>query len=401
MPLLSEALGRIQPSPTVGITQTANEMRRQGRDVIALSAGEPDFDTPDHIKKAAYDAIAAGKTKYTAVNGIHELREAIAAKFERDNSLKVKPEECFVGSGGKQIIFNAMMATLDPGDEVVIVAPYWVSYPDIVQLCGATPVIVHAGAETGFRPTPEMLADAITDRTKWLILNSPSNPSGAAMSADDLKAIAGVVRRHENLQVLTDDIYEQLMYDGRKFATLAQVAPDLEDRVLTMNGVSKSHSMTGWRIGYCTGPAEILKAMAKLQSQSTSNASSISQWAAVEALNGPMDFLDDWRAAFKDRRDLVVGRLNDIEGLDCLTPEGAFYVFPSCKEVLGRTTATGRTLETDEDFVMALLEEAGVALVHGSAFGLEGHFRVSYAAGTDQLNGALDRIGEFCKSLRD
>jgi aspartate aminotransferase len=400
MAFLSEALSRIKPSATVGITQKARAMAREGRDIIALSAGEPDFDTPQHVRDAAIAAMNSGKTRYTDVDGIPELKQAVADKFRRDNGLDVTAADCFVSSGGKQVIFNALMATLNPGDEVVVPVPYWVSYPEIVALCGATPVLARATAETGFKLRPEVLAAAITPATKWLILNSPSNPSGAAYSAEDLRALAEVLRQAPQVHVLTDDIYEPLVYDGLKFATLAQVAPDLMGRVLTMNGVSKSHAMTGWRIGYCTGPRELLSGMLKLQSQSTTNPSSISQWAAVAALNGPQDFLVGWREEFQARRDLVVAGLNAAAGVTCLMPQGAFYVFPSCAGALGKATAGGRRLETDADFVMGLLEETGVALVHGTAFGLAGHFRLSYAASRAELNAAVERIGAFCAGLR-
>ncbi len=399
MAMVSRALWRINASATVGISQKARELVARGRDIIALSAGEPDFDTPRHIKDAAIAAIEAGKTKYTNVEGIAELREAIAAKFERDNRLAVSPENCFVGTGGKQIIYNALMATLNTGDEVVIPVPYWVSYPDIVRLAGAKPVFASASAATAFKLTPGILEAAISEATKWLILNSPSNPSGAAYSEDELKALGEVLKRHGQVHILTDDIYEQLIYDGASFATIGEVCPELAGRTLTLNGVSKSHAMTGWRLGYCTGPAPILAQMKKLQSQSTTHATSISQWAAVEALNGPQDFLAGWREVFQSRRDLVVGALNGIEGIQCLTPQGAFYVFPSIEALLGKTSAGGYRIKSDEDFVMALLEENGVALVHGGAFGLPGHFRLSYAASNDQLEEALSRIRVFCQGL--
>jgi aspartate aminotransferase len=399
MGFLSEALGRVAPSATVGITQKAREMARAGRDVIALSAGEPDFDTPLHVRQAAVEAMNAGKTRYTNVDGIPELKEAVAAKFRRDNGLEVTAADCFVSSGGKQIIFNALMATLNPGDEVVVPVPYWVSYPEIVRLCGAEPVFAVADASTGFKLTPEALERAITPATKWLILNTPSNPSGAAYTADELKDLASVLLRHEHVHILTDDIYEVLVYDGGTFATIAQVEPALQARTLTMNGVSKSHAMTGWRIGYCTGPRRLLGAMTKLQSQSTTNPSSISQWAAVAALEGPQDFLAEWREVFQNRRDLVVAGLTADTGLDCLTPEGAFYVFPSCQRLLGNTSAGGTRLATDEDFVLALLEETGVALVHGMAFGLPGHFRLSYAASNAELEEAVRRIQAFCGGI--
>jgi aspartate aminotransferase len=400
MGFLSDALNRVQPSATVGITQKARDLAREGRDVIALSAGEPDFDTPQHVKDAAMRAMAAGKTKYTNVDGIPELKEAVAQKFRRDNGLDVTAADCFVGSGGKQIIFNALMATLNPGDEVVVPVPYWVSYPEIVRLCGATPVEALATAETGFKLTPDALEAAITPATKWLILNTPSNPSGAAYTADELRGLADVLLRYPHVHILTDDIYEVLVYDDGVFATIAGVEPALRERTLTMNGVSKSHAMTGWRIGYCTGPRPLLAAMLKLQSQSTTNASSISQWAAVEALNGPQDFLAEWRRVFQRRRDLVVAGLTANTGLECLVPEGAFYVFPSCKRLLGKATAAGTSLRTDEDFVTALLDETGVALVHGSAFGLAGHFRLSYAAADSQLEAAVSRIQDFCAGIK-
>ncbi|MCB9994393.1 MAG: pyridoxal phosphate-dependent aminotransferase [Hyphomicrobiaceae bacterium] len=399
MAFLSEALGRIKPSPTVGITQKARELKQAGRDVIALSAGEPDFDTPQHIKDAAIEAIQSGKTKYTNIEGIAELREAVRAKFRRDNSLDVAIEETFVATGGKQVIFNALMATLNPGDEVVIPVPYWVSYPDIVLLAGGTPVFARADAGSGFKLTAEELDRRITTSTKWLILNSPSNPSGAAYSAAELRELADVLMRHPQVHILTDDIYEKLTYEGT-FATIAEVEPALYGRTLTLNGVSKSHAMTGWRIGYCAAPVPLVKAMAKLQSQSTTHASSISQWASVAALNGPEDFLKGWRKSFVDRRDRMVTGLNAIEGVECLTPPGAFYVFPSIEGLLGRKTPKGRPVETDEDFVMGLIEEGGVALVHGAAFGLPGHFRLSYAASMTELEAALARIGDFCAQLR-
>ena len=398
--LLSRALGRIQPSATVAISRQAADMQRAGRDVISLAAGEPDFDTPRHVRDAAIQAINAGKTRYTNVDGIPELKEAVARKFRRDNGLEVEAADCFVAAGGKQIIFNALLATLDPGDEVVIPVPYWVSYPEIVRLCDANPVYAKADATTGFKLTPEALEAAITPRSKWLILNTPSNPSGAAYSAAELGKLAEVLMRHPQVHVLTDDIYEVLVYDGGRFATIAEVEPALQPRTLTMNGVSKSHAMTGWRIGYCTGPREMLGGMLKLQGQSTTNPSSISQWAAVAALDGPQEFLSEWREVFQGRRDLVVGGLNAAAGIECLTPEGAFYVFPSVQGLLGRRSASGRELATDEDVVLALLEETGVALVHGSAFGLPGHLRLSYAAANAQLEDAVGRIQAFCASVK-
>jgi aspartate aminotransferase len=396
---LSDALARVAPSATVAITQKARVLAQEGRDIIALAAGEPDFNTPEHVRAAAVRAMDEGKTRYTNVDGIAELKEAVAAKFRRDNGLDVTAADCFVSSGGKQIIFNAMLATLNPGDEVVVPVPYWVSYPEIVRLCGAEPVFAVADASTGFKLSPEALEAAISPRTKWLILNTPSNPTGAAYTADELKGLAQVLLRHPHVHILTDDIYEVLVYDGGKFATIAQVEPELQPRTLTMNGVSKSHAMTGWRIGYCTGPRPLLQAMTKLQGQSTTNPSSISQWAAVEALNGPQEFLAEWRQVFQQRRDLVVQGLNANTGLDCLTPEGAFYVFPSCQRLLGKTSLGGVKLGTEEDFVMALLEETGVALVHGAAFGLPGHFRLSYAASNAELEEAVRRIQGFCAGI--
>mgnify|MGYP001370485379 CR=1 FL=1 len=400
MGFLSDALGRVAPSATVAISQKARILAQEGRDIIALSAGEPDFDTPLHVREAAKKAMDEGRTRYTNVDGIAELKEAVARKFRRDNGLDVTAADCFVSSGGKQIIFNALMATLNPSDEVVIPVPYWVSYPEIVRLCGAEPVFAVADASTGFKLSPEALEGAITSRTKWLILNTPSNPTGAAYTAEELRRLAEVLVRHPHVHILTDDIYEVLVYDGGTFATIAQVEPALQPRTLTMNGVSKSHAMTGWRIGYCTGPRPLLAAMTKLQSQSTTNPSSISQWAALAALDGPQDFLAEWRQVFQDRRDMVVKGLNADTGLDCLTPEGAFYVFPSCQRLLGKTSAGGTKLDTDEDFVMALLDETGVALVHGTAFGLPGHFRLSYAASNAELEEAVRRIQGFCAGVR-
>jgi aspartate aminotransferase len=342
MAFLSDALGRVAPSATVAISQKARVMAQEGKDIIALSAGEPDFDTPVHVRDAAKKAMDEGKTRYTNVDGIPELKEAVARKFKRDNGLDVTAADCFVSSGGKQIIFNALMATLNPGDEVVIPVPYWVSYPEIVRLCGADPVFAVADASTGFKLSPEALEAAITPKTKWLLLNTPSNPTGAAYTAAELRGLADVLLRHEHVHILTDDIYEVLVYDGGKFSTIAQVEPKLQPRTLTMNGVSKSHAMTGWRIGYCTGPRPLLAAMTKLQGQSTSNPTSISQWAAVAALDGPQEFLGEWLKVFQERRDLVVKGLNANTGLDCLTPEGAFYVFPSCQRLLGKTSAAGR-----------------------------------------------------------
>lgn len=400
MAFLSEAILRIAPSATVAISRKAADMKRAGRDVISLAAGEPDFDTPLNVREAAARAMAEGKTRYTNVDGIPELKAAVARKFKRDNGISASLDEIMVSSGGKQIIFNAMLATLNPGDEVVIPVPYWVSYPEIVRLCDATPVFAVADAATGFKLTPEALEAALTPATKWLIFNSPSNPSGAAYTAAELKGLAEVLVRHEHVHILTDDIYEVLVYDGGRFATIAEVEPALQPRTLTMNGVSKSHAMTGWRIGYCTGPKELIGAMTKLQGQSTTNPSSIAQWAALEALDGPQDFLAGWRARFQERRDLVVRGLNANTGLDCLTPQGAFYVFPSVGNLLGRASRAGARLETDQDFVMALLEETGVALVPGSAFGAPGQMRLSYAASNAELEAAVTRIQEFCAGVR-
>lgn len=399
MGFLADSLDRIKPSPTLAVTALAAELKAQGRDVIGLGAGEPDFDTPENIKAAAKRAIDAGDTKYTAVGGTAALKEAITAKFKRENGLDYPSDQIIVGVGGKQVIFNAMLATLNPGDEVVIPAPYWVSYPDIVALSGGIPVIVDSTIETGFRIAPEALEAAITPATKWLIFNSPSNPSGAAYSQDDLEGLAAVLRRHEQVWTLSDDMYEHLMYDGFEFATLAQVAPDLYDRILTVNGVSKSYAMTGWRIGYAGGPADLIKAMAKLQSQSTSNAASISQAAAVEALSGPQDFIAERSKIFSERRDLVVGMLNQAVGLECARPQGAFYVYPSCKGVIGRKTPDGTVIESDEDFCKYLLGAEGVAVVHGTAFGLSPYFRVSYATSTAALTEACERIQRACAAL--
>ncbi|MEQ1901980.1 MAG: pyridoxal phosphate-dependent aminotransferase [Devosia sp.] len=400
MAFLSDAILRIQPSATVAISRKAADMKRGGRDVISLAAGEPDFDTPLNVREAAIRAMAEGKTRYTNVDGIPELKAAVQRKFKRDNNITASLEEIMVASGGKQIIFNALLATLNKGDEVVIPVPYWVSYPEIVRLCDATPVFAVADASTGFKLKPEVLEAAITPKTKWLILNTPSNPTGAAYTAAELRGLTEVLMRHPQVHILTDDIYEVLVYDGGRFATVAEVEPSLQPRTLTMNGVSKSHAMTGWRIGYCTGPKDLIAAMTKLQGQSTTNPSSIAQWAAVEALDCPQEFLSGWRAKFQERRDLVVKGLNANTGLDCLTPEGAFYVFPSVKRLLGMTSKSGLELETDEEFVMALLEETGVALVHGTAFGLPGHMRLSYAASNRELEDAVSRIQGFCGELR-
>jgi len=396
MGLIAHALERIKPSPTMAITSKAREMKAAGFDVIGLGAGEPDFDTPDNVKQAAIAAIERGETKYTAVDGIPELKRAIASKFERENDLTYKPAEITVGSGGKQVLYNALLATLNPGDEVIVPSPYWVSYPDIVLLAGATPVVVETKLEDGFKLSPKALAASITPRTKWFIFNSPSNPTGAAYSREEIKALTDVLLKHENVWVLSDDIYEHLVYDGFAFSTPAQVEPKLKGRTLTMNGVSKAYSMTGWRIGYAGGPEPLIKAIATLQSQSTSNPCSISQWASVEALEGPQDFLKRWVASFQDRRDLVVSMLNQAKGISCPTPEGAFYVYPSCAGVIGRTSRDGKKIETDEDFATALLQEEGVAVVHGAAFGLSPFFRISYATGLEALEEACRRIQRFC-----
>ena len=399
MGLISHALERVKPSPTITITGKARELKAAGFDVIALGSGEPDFDTPDNVKQAAVAAIQRGETKYTAVDGIPELKRAIASKFERENGLSYKPSEITVGTGGKQVLYNALLATLNPGDEVIIPSPYWVSYPDIVLLSGATPVAVETKLEDGFKLSPQALAAAITPRTKWFIFNSPSNPTGAAYTRDDVKALTDVLLKHENVWVLSDDIYEHLVYDGFAFSTPAQVEPRLKGRTLTMNGVSKAYAMTGWRIGYAGGPEPLIKAISTLQSQSTSNPCSISQWASVEALEGPQDFLKRWVASFQDRRDLVVSMLNQAKGISCPTPEGAFYVYPSCAGVIGRTSRDGKKIETDEDFATALLQEEGVAVVHGAAFGLSPFFRVSYATGIAALEEACRRIQRFCANV--
>lgn len=399
MAFLSDALNRIKPSMTTAIAVQARALRAQGRDIISLSVGEPDFDTPDAVKEAAKQAIDAGHTKYTNPDGIPELKAAISDKFARDNGLTYAPEQITVASGGKQVIFNALMATVNPGDEVVIPAPYWVSYPDMVALLGGVPVITPVGADAGFKLTPQDLAAAITPRTKWLILNSPSNPTGAAYTAEELSALMAVLRDHPQVWVLSDDIYEHLTYDGLTFATPAQVAPDMADRILTMNGVSKAYAMTGWRIGYAGGPEALIKAMAKLQSQSTLHPCSIAQWAALAALSGPQDDLARNRQIFARRRDLVVERINQIPGLSCATPQGAFYVFPSITDCLGKTTAGGQKIDTDDAFCAALLDEEGVATVFGAAFGLPGHFRISYATSDALLTQACDRLARFVQGL--
>ena len=396
---LSATLARVKPSPTMAITALSQEMKAAGKDVIGLSAGEPDFPTPENIRAAGIRAIEEGKTRYTAPDGIIELKEAVCAKFRRDNGLEYTPKQVSIGTGGKQILYNALMATLNPGDEVVIPAPYWVSYPDMVLLAGGEPVIAPAGIETSFKLTPEALEAAITPKTRWFIFNSPSNPTGAGYSWDELKALTDVLMRHPHVWVLTDDMYEHLAYDGFEFCTPAQVEPALYDRTLTCNGVSKAYAMTGWRIGYAGGPADLIKAMGKALSQTTSNAASISQWAAVEALTGPQDFIAPNNETFRRRRDLVLERLRAIDGIECPTPEGAFYVYPSIKGLIGKTTAGGTKLDTDEDFATALLEEAGVAVVFGAAFGLSPAFRVSYATSDEALQEACKRIADFCAAL--
>ncbi|WAP69240.1 pyridoxal phosphate-dependent aminotransferase [Jiella pelagia] len=399
MAFLAAALDRVKPSATIAVSQKARELKAKGRDVIGLGAGEPDFDTPDNVKEAAIDAIRRGETKYTPVAGIPQLREAISQKFKRENGLDYKPEQTIVGTGGKQVLFNAFMATLNPGDEVIIPAPYWVSYPEMVAICGGTSVFVEAGISTGFKLTPEALENAITEKTKWFLFNSPSNPSGAAYTHDELKALTDVLMRHPQVWVMTDDMYEHLVYGDFTFATPAQVEPALYDRTLTINGVSKAYAMTGWRIGYAGGPLELIKAMDMIQGQQTSGACSIAQWAAVEALNGPQDFIQKNKAIFQGRRDLVVGMLNQARGIDCPSPEGAFYVYPSCKGLIGKKTPGGKVIETDQDFVTELLEAEGVAVVHGSAFGLGPNFRISYATSEAQLEEACTRIQRFCGSL--
>ncbi|MGC9368309.1 MAG: pyridoxal phosphate-dependent aminotransferase [Paracoccaceae bacterium] len=399
MSFLSATLDRVKPSPTIAVTTKARELKAAGKDVIGLGAGEPDFDTPDNIKEAAKAAIDAGKTKYTAPDGIPELKEAICAKFKRDNGLDYTPAQVSVGTGGKQILYNALMATLNPGDEVIIPAPYWVSYPDMVLLAGGEPVTVPASAENAYKLTPEQLEAAITPKTKWFIFNSPSNPTGAGYTWDELKALTEVLMRHPHVWVMTDDMYEHLVYGDFEFCTPAQVEPGLYDRTLTCNGVSKAYAMTGWRIGYAAGPEMLIAAMRKIQSQSTSNPCSISQWAALEALNGPQDFIASNNAIFKRRRDMVVEMLNLAEGITCPTPEGAFYVYPSIEGCLGKTSEGGVKIEDDEAFATALLEEKGVAVVFGAAFGLSPCFRVSYATSDEALKEACSRIQDFCAKL--
>ncbi|WP_166416576.1 pyridoxal phosphate-dependent aminotransferase [Cochlodiniinecator piscidefendens] len=400
MSFLANTLSRVKPSPTIAISTKAKDLKAEGRDIIALSAGEPDFDTPQNIKDAAIAAINSGKTKYTAPDGMPELKEAICAKFKRENSLNYTPTQVSVGTGGKQILYNALMATLNPGDEVLIPAPYWVSYPDMVLLAGGEPTFVAASIENKFKITPEALEAAITPKTKWFIFNSPSNPTGAGYTWDELRALTDVLLRHPHVWVMSDDMYEHLAYDGFKFCTPAEVEPKLYDRTLTTNGVSKAYAMTGWRIGYAAGPVELIAAMRKIQSQSTSNPCSVSQWAAVEALNGTQDYLPENNVMFKRRRDLVVSMLSEIEGVTCPTPEGAFYVYPFISGLIGKTSAGGTQITNDEAFATALLEETGVAVVFGAAFGLSPAFRVSYATSDEALKDACTRIQGFCNGLK-
>ena len=400
MPFLSDTLSRVKPSPTIAMTNKAAELKAEGRDIIGLSAGEPDFDTPANIAEAGRRAIAEGRTRYTAVDGIPELKRAICVKFKRDNDLDYTPSQVSVGTGGKQVLYNALMATLNPGDEVIIPAPYWVSYPDMVLLAGGTPVTVACGIAAGFKITPDQLEAAITPATKWFLFNSPSNPTGAGYSWDELKALSEVLLRHPHVWVMTDDMYEHLTFGDFRFCTPAQVEPELMGRTLTVNGVSKAYAMTGWRIGYAAGPEALIRAMAKVQSQSTSNPSSVSQWAAVEALNGPQDFIATNNTVFERRRDLVVAGLNAAPGVTCPVPDGAFYVYPDISGCIGKTSAGGTVIGDDEAFATALLEEEGVAVVFGAAFGLSPNFRVSYATSDAALEDACTRIRRFCEGLR-
>lgn len=395
----SLSLKRVKPSPTIAMTTLAQELKAQGRDIISLSAGEPDFDTPEHIKRAAAAAIAAGKTKYTAPDGMPELKQAICKKFSRENALEYSPSQISVGTGGKQTLFNALMATLNAEDEVIIPAPYWVSYPDMVLLAGGTPVVVATDVKDNYKLTAKALRAAITENTKWFIFNSPSNPTGAGYTAPELKALTDVLLDFPDVMVMSDDMYEHLTYDGFKFVSPAQVEPRLYARTLTCNGVSKAYAMTGWRIGYAAGPEALIAAMRKVQSQTTSNPCSISQWAALEALEGPQAFLQDNQTLFKGRRDLVVAGLNAIEGITCPIPEGAFYVYPSIAGLIGKATPSGKVIATDEDFAIALLEDTGVAAVFGAAFGLSPNFRISYATSESQLSEACARIAQFCDRL--
>jgi len=398
MSIISNSLKRIKPSPTLAVSQKARELKAAGKDVIGLGAGEPDFDTPENIKKAAIEAISRGDTKYTAVDGTPALKKAIVNKFKRENNLEYSTGEITVGTGGKQVIYNTFMATLNKGDEVIIPAPYWVSYPDMVLLAGGKPKIVKCNESDSFKLTPKNLKKAITKKTKWLILNSPSNPTGAGYTKDEIENLSKILIKHKKVHILSDDIYEHIKYDNFSFFTIAQISK-LKDRTLTMNGVSKSYAMTGWRIGYAAGPKEIIKAIGKIQSQSTSNPSSVSQAAAVEALNGTQDFIKERAISFQERRNFVVKALNEIDGIECLNPDGAFYVFPSCKGLMGKKDTSGKELKTDTDFVQSLLENSGVAVVQGSAFGLEGFFRISYATSMENLKKALEKISTFCKNI--
>lgn len=399
MSFLADNLSRVKPSPTIAVTQKAAELKRAGKDVIGLGAGEPDFDTPENIKDAAIKAISLGKTKYTAPDGMPELKESICRKFKRDNSLEYSPAQISIGTGGKQILYNALMATLNPGDEVIIPAPYWVSYPDMVLLAGGIPIVAAASIENNYKLTAEELESSITKKTKWFIFNSPSNPTGAGYSRKELKALTDVLIRHPHVWIMSDDMYEHLSYDNFKFCTPAEIEPALYDRTLTVNGVSKAYAMTGWRIGYAGGPEALISAMRKIQSQSTSNPCSVSQWAAVEALDGDQKFIPENNKIFKRRRDLVVKLLNDTPGITCASPEGAFYVYPSISKLIGKRTSSGIEIETDEVFATQLLEETGVAVVFGAAFGLSPNFRISYATSDDQLKEACERIQKFCTGL--
>ena len=398
MSIISDSLKRIKPSPTIAVSQKAKELKAAGKDVIGLGAGEPDFDTPDNIKDAAIKAIKDGDTKYTTVDGTKDLKEAIVKKFKRENNINYTVDQITVGVGGKHVIYNLMMATLNKGDEVIIPAPYWVSYPDIVLLAGANPVVIECSEDQGFKLSAKDLESKINNNTKWLILNSPSNPTGACYTEQEIKNLSQVLKRNPHVNILSDDIYEHITYDGFKFFTIAQI-PEIKNKVVTMNGVSKSYAMTGWRIGYAAGDKEIIKAISKIQSQSTTNPSSISQAAAVEALNGKQDFISVRAKAFQERRDFVVNSLNAIEGIKCIKPDGAFYVFPSCKDLIGKKDKNGKKITNDSDFVESLLENNGVAVVQGSAFGLEGFFRISYATSMDKLKDAMSRIKLFCESL--
>jgi aspartate aminotransferase len=401
MAFLADRLARIKPSATIAVTDKARALKAAGRDVIGLGAGEPDFDTPDNIKEAAIKAIRGGKaSKYTAVDGMPELKAAIARKFKRENELTYTPSQIIVGTGGKQVLYNALVATINPGDEVIIPAPYWVSYPDMVLLAGGEPVAVVTTMEAGFKMKPEALEKAITPKTKWIIFNSPSNPTGAAYTYDELKAVTDVLKRHPHVHIMSDDMYEHLVYDDLKFFSPAQLEPALYERTLTVNGVSKAYCMTGWRIGYAGGPEPLIKAMAAIQSQSTSNPTAVAQWAAVEALDGPQDFIAKHNQIFKERRDLCVSMLNQANGIRCPKPEGAFYVYPSCRGTIGKVAPTGKTLATDEDFVTELLEAEGVAVVQGTPFGVGPAFRISYATATTALEEACTRIQRFCGNLK-